>query len=797
MINKKSVIRLSLLFLACLAYPGLAEEDSGSGFKGDREGHKMNDLVPPESIPSAPVLTVEKALKTFQVQDGFVIENVAAEPYVFSPVALSFDAKGRIWVAEMTRYMQDLQGSTEMTPDGTISVLQDIDGDGKVDDRQVFLNDIILPRTIAMVEGGLFYADQQQLYFAEVIEKDSQLSLGIREVVDPVYAEGGSVEHKPNTMLYGMDAWYYNAKSDKKYRTLPLDADVPAGASEIYRNKYWKLVKATTDYRGQWGLTMDDYGRLYHNGNSSPLHGEYLLPGALLHNPGYWPKQQAFSIGPANVYPARMNPGVNRGYLDGVLHTDEDNFGKLVKFTAASGSVIYRGDNFPEHYYGMGITPEPAGQLISARTIEEQQGTLSGELIFPNSELLTSTDERFRPVNLYTAPDGTLYMVDMYHGVLQHKEFLTSYLARQIKMRDLDKNNRTMGRIYRLRWRDNPAGKQPDLSRLSATELVPYLMHANGWWRDTARRLIVERNNLNAVKPIEALLANTDNQIGAINALWTLYGLDAVSSATLTQVLSSSALNQKVKLAAIAVAKKLPENQDSDFIKQLYPLIKQYPFALQAATSSAFFSSENVFDLLKRILDRHIEKPFIREAVSSGLADRAGQFMAGIGGQYPDAEFMYIIHNLGKKPAERTNKDQLSEQGKALYEQGKVLFSGRASCAGCHAQDGSGVPGLGPTFWNSEWVIDSKQKLAKVLLHGLQGPIQVGWQTWDTSAVMPGFATRADISDQDLAAIATYIRNSWGNTADTGSEVSAEFIKTIRTQTRQQNTPYKMADFDQ
>lgn len=321
--------------LACCPL-SLAAGDS-SGFKGDRAGHDMRDVIPKNEIPQAPVLSVEQALKSFHLQPGFVLEPVVSEPNVFNPVAMVFDARGRMWVAEMTTYMPNVRGEGEEMPEGNIAVLEDSDGDGVVDKRSIFLSDIILPRTIALVEGGIFYADQTSLYFAEVLEEKGRWVPGIREVVDTSYAEGGSVEHKANTMLYAMDNWYYNAKSNRRYQTLPHDAKVPEGAQEIYRNSYWKLVRSETDYRGQWGLSMDDYGRLYHNGNSSPIHGEYLLPGSLLRNPGYWPKMPAHAIGDIYVYPGRMNPGINRGYMEGMLVADGPDRGKLVAFTAASG----------------------------------------------------------------------------------------------------------------------------------------------------------------------------------------------------------------------------------------------------------------------------------------------------------------------------------------------------------------------------------------------------------------------------------------------------------------------------
>src|SRR5690606_6845855 len=134
-------------------------------------------------------------------------------------------------------------------------------------------------------------------------------------------------------------------------------------------------------------------------------------------------------------------------------------------------------------------------------------------------ELLTSTDERFRPVNLHNAPDGTVYLVDMYHGILQHREFLTSYLAAQIKDRELDKNNNNMGRIYRLHWQDAPAGKVPDLSQLSPSEWVSLLGHPNAWHRDTARRLIVQQGaSRQIVRAVKREIHRSERPAAIINS---------------------------------------------------------------------------------------------------------------------------------------------------------------------------------------------------------------------------------------------------------------------------------------
>ncbi|MCP8898953.1 PVC-type heme-binding CxxCH protein [Gilvimarinus xylanilyticus] len=778
-----------LLFPALLL--SLATVAHAQTFQGDRAGHQMNDVIPKSEIPPAPVLNPEQGLQSLQVQPGFAVQLVASEPQVFSPVALAFDAAGRIWVAEMTTYMPDIQGKGEMKPEGNIAVLQDTDGDGRVDSRQVLIDNVMLPRTISVVEGGLFYADHQSLYFAEIKHKDGKIALGAHDMVDATYAAKGSVEHKPNGMLYGMDGWYYNAKSDQRYLTLAHDATIPDGADEIYRNQYWKLVRSNTDYRGQWGITQDDFGRLYHNGNSSPIHGEYFRPGALLKNPGFWPDMPAHSIGDNRVYPARMTPGVNRGYMEGVLVREGKDRGKLVNFTAASASLVYRGDNFPAQFYGLGLTPEPAANLISARTIIEGEGKLSGEALFAPGELLTSTDERFRPVGLYNAPDGSVYIVDMYQGILQHKDFLTSYLAEQIKSRELDKHNNTMGRIYRLHWPKAPLNKAPDLSSLNAELLVPFIKHPNAWHRDTARRLLVQRGAQEVAPAIRKQLQQSETTYAQANGLWTLYGLHAVDLQAVKHFIRST--DDRIAMLAAAVGERLPESDHKAYLKLLTSMAQQgYPRVLQAAISVAAIDGGH--ELSQWILKNYLNKPYVREAVISGLGSESAEFIKQLDGDYPDKQSQALLANLGKKRQDANNRDSLSAAAQMLFDQGKQLYHGKGACAGCHGEYGKGMPGLGPTFWDSQW-LHNKQTLAKVLLHGLTGPIWVGPDYYNPAAVMPGFAAREDISDKDLAAIAVFIRNSWGNSVKADDSFTPEEIAQVRRETADRNQPYTAKDF--
>src|SRR5690554_3466371 len=252
----------------------------------------------------------------------------------------------------------------------------------------------------------------------------------------------------------------------------------------------------------------------------------------------------------------------------------------------------------------MALTPEPAANLISARRILEQQGQLSGESLFPGEELLTSTDERFRPVNLYNAPDGTLYLTDMYHGILQHREFLTSYLAAQIQDRDLDKNNRSMGRIYRLRWKDTPAGEVPDLTQLTLRQWASLLGHPNAWHRDTARRLIVQQGaSPQIIRAVKSEIRRSRHPVGIINGLWTLHGLSAVDWSTVRRYIRHE--HDWVAMTAAAVGEALPKKDHKKYRKQLMTLAKSgYPRALQAAASVA--AIEGGHEISRYVLKHHL-----------------------------------------------------------------------------------------------------------------------------------------------------------------------------------------------
>ncbi|MEX2512089.1 MAG: hypothetical protein WD398_04220 [Cyclobacteriaceae bacterium] len=231
------------------------------------------------------------------------------------------------------------------------------------------------------------------------------------------------------------------------------------------------------------------------------------------------------ALGGDTVWPA--NPaGVNRGYRDGVLRED----GTLIRATAASGTVIYRGDQFGEEYVGNAFSPEPGANLIKRYVIEDRPGEIEAEAryAYEGREFLTSTDERFRPVNIYNSPDGSLYVVDMYRGILEHASHLTEYLRNHAVNHDLHLPTGKYGRIYRIVREDKNINYDvPQFSQMNPEEWVKFLSHKNGLLRDLAQQVLVQSSISSLIPKIEAIVIDEAYvPYVRLHALWTLEGYD-------------------------------------------------------------------------------------------------------------------------------------------------------------------------------------------------------------------------------------------------------------------------------
>ncbi len=472
--------------------------------QGDREDEPQSARPAHLNPPASPALTPQQALASFHLAEpDLKLELFACEPMIQDPIAMSFDEAGRAWVVEMRGFMPDLEGSGEMEPVGRVSVLEDTDDDGRADRSTVFLDGLILPRAVAPAHGGALIADHDRLLFARDTDGDGRAD--DVQVVDEAYAEDGNVEHRANGLCRAMDNWYYNARSTKRYR---------------FVDGRW--IWQRTERRGQWGISQDDFGRLYYNYNWDQLRTDTASPNALMRHPHHEPttgSNAAVALS-QRVFPVRMGTGVNRGYRPGVL----DERGYLTQFASACGPLIYRGDALGADWVGNAMVCGTGANLVKRNRITQTGLNLSAVDVYPDRELLASTDERFRPVNLANGPDGALYIVDMYRGVIQHRAFMTTYLHRESEERRLAVPVH-MGRIYRLTRQGTTKRTRCDLASAANQDLIAALQHANGWVRDTAQRLLVGRADRSVVPALIQLAQSDKDPRTRTHALWVIEAL--------------------------------------------------------------------------------------------------------------------------------------------------------------------------------------------------------------------------------------------------------------------------------
>jgi mono/diheme cytochrome c family protein/glucose/arabinose dehydrogenase len=725
-------VALSLFAAAAVAVVCLAQS-------GDKKGEVQKPRVPAEKIPPAPPLSPADALKAIRMAPGFKLQTAAHEPAVQVPIALQFDPNGRMWVLEMRGFMPNPDGAGEEKPVGRVSILEDTDGDGVYEKAKVFLEGLVMPRAFLLTRGGLLLAEPPKLWFYP-ISKDDQP--GERVLVDDEYAKEADTklgpkanpEHAANSLTLAMDNWIYSMDHTRRYRFI---------------DGQW--VKQSNPKRSQYGMAQDNYGRLFYNSNSDQLRAD-LVPSAYV-RAGVTGKLNGVAMQIAkdqNVWPIRVNPGVNRGYQTGTLRED----GTLWKFTAACGTTIYRGDALPPDCVGNAFLCEPSGNIVRRNILFEKDGIVTASNAYERAEFMASTDELFRPVNTYTGPDGALYVVDMYHGIVQHRFFLTTYLRQQAESRGLDKVV-ALGRIYRVRHESKQPSARLQLGTATTADLVKALGHANGWVRDTAQRLLVEKKDLAALAGLRETALKHENHLARLHALWTLEGFERIDTETTLQALNDQ--HPKVRAAAVRVSESLMQSPAGNppLRAKLLSLTNdaaadvQIQLALTLGAVPADDGSRAALATLR-------QSPFT-------LAKDA-------------ASYSFNVLAAKSKPAVAQAKPQgpkLSPGELKRFEAGKMNYE--MVCMPCHQAHGNGQEGLAPPLVGSEWVGWSDARLVRLVLHGVRGPITVKGQPFELD--MPGLGV---LEDEQIATILTYIRNEWGHSYP---PVSTDSVKKIRAET--------------
>jgi mono/diheme cytochrome c family protein len=553
--------------------------------------------------PDAPTRSPQDEMQTFVMPPGYHVELVASEPLVRDAIAIDWDADGRMWVIEMAGYMHDMAATDELQPTGRIVVLEDTNNDGRMDKRTVFMDGLVLPRALKVLDKGVLVGEPPTLWLARDTNGDLKMDTKV-SITEKYGRRDANVEHNANSLFWALDNWIYTSEVDVDFR---MNAD-------------GTFTVRPTLSRGQWGVSQDDAGRIYRNTNESALHVDlvparyYMRHPTLLRTRGLYESLEGPNREANRVWPIHATPGVNRGYQNGILRPD----GTLANFTSVSSPTVYRGDRLPNDLYGNVFVTEPAANLVSRLVVTDDGTTLQGAKAYERGEFLASSDERFRPVYLSAAPDGTIYLVDLYRGVIQHKGYITEYLRDQILSRDLQAPI-GYGRIYRIVHDGMTRGPKPSLSRATPAQLVAALSHPNGWWRDTAQQLLVQRRPAAAIAPLRALARNAAEWHVRLQALWTLDGMDQLQPAEVRRALEDP--SRDVRTAAIRMAERWLGDAASGVRAAVLARLDDTDWAVRrqlAATLGELPPADRI-DQLATMLERHGDDPVVVDAAISGL----------------------------------------------------------------------------------------------------------------------------------------------------------------------------------
>ncbi len=520
-------------------------------------------LDPARDLPRYPAVEPKNALATWKVKPGFKLEFVTHEPQVRDPIAITFDENGRMFVCEMIDYSEERDRTPHL---GRISVLEDKDGDGYYETSKVFADDLPWPTGLIWANGGLYVGATPDIWRLE--DKDDD---GRAEVRTKVYTGFGTglkalnVQAMFNGFQWGQDNRIHvqsGSGNRGKIKCL-LRPDLPE--EELASRDFW-FDPRTHEFGfeaggAQFGMSFDNYGRKFSCSNSDHLQFFVYDDRYATRNPfaPMPPARQSIAAdgGAAEVF--RISPDEpwrivrTRWRISGVVKGVVEGGGRVSGyFTGATGTMVYRGDAYGDDFVNNTFSGDAGGALAHRKKIYPDGVSLVGRR--PDDEqtfeFLASTDTWARVVNFSNAPDGTLHVCDMYREVIEHPWSIPQEIKQYI---DLNSGN-DRGRIYRIvpenaAWKRRPT---PKLGAASTAELVATLAHPNGWHRDTASRLLYERQDKAAIPLLAKLARESTSPLARHHALGVLSGLTALDESTVVAALADR--DARVRERAVTLA---------------------------------------------------------------------------------------------------------------------------------------------------------------------------------------------------------------------------------------------------
>jgi mono/diheme cytochrome c family protein/glucose/arabinose dehydrogenase len=755
------------LLLIVAAGTVVAARQAGRGGRG--QGPDMN--TEPDFTKKEPIRAKrpEDQLKDFILPPGYRLELVLSDPIIQEPTAIAFDGNGRMFVVEDRSYMLDADMTGQLDPISRVSLHVDTNNDGVYDRHTAFVDNLVFPRFVLPFGPNTILTKEsnaQEVWKYTDTNRDGVADR--KELFDTGYGRLANIEGQEAFLTWTLDNWMYSTYNAFRARWTP----------------HGVIKEPTAPNGGEWGVTQDDDGKIWFESGAPGVPVAFQFPIVYGFNvPGNFAIPDQYEPDFRVPWGAPVRVADMQGGLGATRMPD----GSLKSVTGSAGNDIYRGHRLPSDLVGEYLYGEPVARIVRRIHPEKVDGLTILRNAYPNNEFIKSLDPLFRPVDVTTAPDGTVYITDMYHGIIQVGNFARpgTYLRQRIEQYALDKIIH-FGRIWRLVY----DGVKPDRSDAirrdlrvprmndeTPARLVAHLAHPNGWWRDTAQQLLVLKQDKSVVPALKAMArgsrvsssdsGNPASLLARFHALWTLEGLGALDAVIARQLMEDR--QPRMRIQAIRASETLYKAGDRSLAAD-YERLTEDPdvdVAIQGMLTMNRWNVPNAGNAIKAAMDRRSVRGI--QVVANAILNPPATAGRGGGGG-------------GRGGA------ALDPQLTARLERGGQIY--HELCAACHGADALGTPRpelgttMAPPLAGSPRVSGHRDYIVKAVLHGVTGPID--GRTY-TDVMMP----MAVNDDEWVAAVSSYVRASFGNRA---GPVAPADVARVRAATATRATSWTVAE---
>ncbi|AUD07232.1 dehydrogenase [Spirosoma pollinicola] len=672
----------------------------------------------PEKNGSLTYLYGQEALSKLKVPSGYKIELFASEeefPDLAKPMQMSFDGKGRLWVAVMPSYPHYKPGDAK--PNDKILILEDTNGDGKADKETVFADGLHLPLGFEIAKEGVYVSQGTNLKLYTDTNGDDKADK--KEILLSGYDDHDTHHNShaftvdPSGAIYSGEGVFLHTNVETSYG--PVRAT--NGGFYRYAPQLHKLERtAQLSIPNPWGIAFDDWGQPFFAETSSP-DVRWMMPGSVF--PRY---------GEAN-------------------HKSVQLIEEAHRVRPTSGLEFVSSRHFPDDIQGDFLINNTIGFLGMKEHTLVDNGT--GYVSKHRADLVVSEDRNFRPVDMEFAPDGSLYLIDWHNILIGHMQ----HNARD-PLRD-----HSHGRVYRITYPSRPLVTPAKIDGASIEQLLDNLKLPEYRTRYRTRRELRGRDASQVLAKLTTWTAGLDKndpryEHHLLEGLWVSWGLDKVDQKLLRQVLQAK--DYHARAAAVQVV-RYTGHQVADQADLLMQAVKDdnSRVRLAAIVAASWIGKEKGLPILAEATKKPLDDWMIH-AHQSAVAHLKGMNV--------------------KKEVEKAVTSNLKGEELVLYNMGKQIYAKEGYCATCHQPDGKGLTASGfPPLTGTNWVSGNEDRLIKIALKGLMGPIDVVGKTYPGQVPMTPFGGL--LKDHEIAAVLTYVRNSFGNNAPA---ISPDKVKKVR-----------------